>query len=275
MKSNQVTTFDASAPRRCSVPEHLVEVCDVTAGYRDRELTLKGVSLTIGVGESVGLVGESGCGKTTLAKVVMGLVAPRSGTVSICGKQWDKRPAKDPMRRRVQMVFQDPYGALNPKLTAEEVVADSFHRWNGGSRRSALDHARGLLQEVGMPSRAMGSRTSRLSGGQCQRVGIARALACGPDLLVADEPTSSLDVSVQAQILNLLRDLQEERGLSMLLISHDLAVVRYMTERAAVMYGGNIVEQGLSNELLTCPQHPYTRLLLDSIPGRTSHTMDD
>jgi ABC-type glutathione transport system ATPase component len=253
------------------VPEHLVEISDVTAGYRAHELTLKGVSLTVGVGESVGLVGESGCGKTTLAKVVMGLVAPRSGTVHVCGTQWGKRPAKDPMRRRVQMVFQDPSGALNPKLTAEEVVADSFHRWNGGSRRRALDQARGLLQEVGMPTRAFTSRTGRLSGGQCQRVGIARALACGPDLLVADEPTSSLDVSVQAQILNLMRDLQEERGLSMLLISHDLAVVRYMTERAAVMYAGEIVERGPSDELFTRPTHPYTRLLLDSIPGKTAY----
>ena len=252
--------------------EQLVEVADVTAGYRAHELTLKGVSLTIGKGESVGLVGESGCGKTTLAKVIMGLVLPASGTVRICGQEWGRRPAKDPTRRRVQMVFQDPYGALNPKLTAEEVVADSFHRWNSGSRRSALEQARRLLEEVGLPARVLNSRTARLSGGQCQRVGIARALACGPDLLVADEPTSSLDVSVQAQILNLMRNLQEERGLSMLLISHDLAVVRYMTERAAVMYAGRIVEHGPSNELFTHPQHTYTRLLLDSIPGRGTPT---
>lgn len=250
------------------MPEQLVEVSGVTAGYRTNALTLKGVSLTIAAGESVGLVGESGCGKTTLAKVIMGLVAPASGTVRICGQQWGKRPAKDPVRRRIQMVFQDPYGALNPKLTAEEVVADSYHRWNGGSRRAAIGAARRLLEEVGLPERALDSRTAHLSGGQCQRVGIARALACGPDLLVADEPTSSLDVSVQAQILNLMRDLQEERGLSLLLISHDLAVVRYMTERAAVMYAGHIVEQGDSNKLFTSPTHPYTQLLLDSIPGR-------
>ncbi|MBO0680455.1 ABC transporter ATP-binding protein [Mycolicibacterium sp. S2-37] len=257
------------------MPEQLVEVTEVTAGYRAHQPTLRGVSLAIAAGESVGLVGESGCGKTTLAKVVMGLVAPSSGTVRICGQQWGKHPAKDPMRRRVQMVFQDPYGALNPKLTAEEVVADSFHRWNGGSRRTALQHAQRLLEEVGLPGRALHSRTGRLSGGQCQRVGIARALACGPDLLVADEPTSSLDVSVQAQILNLMRSLQEERSLSLLLISHDLAVVRYMTERAAVMYDGRIVEHGDSNALFTRPQHPYTRLLLDSIPGRGTHTAAD
>ncbi|MEE6166633.1 MULTISPECIES: ABC transporter ATP-binding protein [unclassified Mycolicibacterium] len=247
--------------------EQLVDVAEVTAGYRPHELTLHGVSLTIGAGESVGLVGESGSGKTTLAKVIMGLVAIRSGSMRICGREWGKRPARDPMRRRVQMVFQDPYGSLNPKLTAEEVVADSFYRWNIGSRRSALEQARRLLDEVGLPTRALQSRTARLSGGQCQRVGIARALACGPDLLVADEPTSSLDVSVQAQILNLMRTLQEERGLSLLLISHDLAVVRYMTERAAVMYRGRIVEQGSSNELFTRPQHSYTALLVDSIPG--------
>ncbi|MBN3512025.1 ABC transporter ATP-binding protein [Mycolicibacterium nivoides] len=248
--------------------ELLVEVSGVTAGYDARELTLKGVSLAVEAGESVGLVGESGCGKTTLAKVIIGLVAPQAGTVLICGQAWGKRPAKDAMRRRVQMVFQDPYGALNPKLSAEEIVADSFHRWNAGSRRNAIDQARKLLEEVGLPSRALGSRTARLSGGQCQRVGIARALACGPDLLVADEPTSSLDVSVQAQILNLLLTLKEERGLSMLLISHDLAVVRYMTERAAVMHGGVIVEHGPSNDLFTHPRHPYTQLLLDSIPGK-------
>jgi peptide/nickel transport system ATP-binding protein len=254
------------------MPEQLVEIADVTAGYGTNQLTLKGVSLTIAEGESVGLVGESGCGKTTLARVVMGLVAPASGTVRICGQQWGKRPARDPMRRRVQMVFQDPYGALNPKLTPEEVVADSFHRWNGGSRRTALDAARRLLEEVGLSKRVLEARTARLSGGQCQRVGIARALACEPDLLVADEPTSSLDVSVQAQILNLMRNLQEERGLSLLLISHDLAVVRYMTERAAVMYAGRIVEQGSSDRLFSSPTHEYTQLLVDSIPGRGPHT---
>lgn len=123
------------------MPEQLVEVSEVSAGYGPHELTLHGVSLTIGVGESVGLVGESGSGKTTLAKVIMGLVALRSGSMRICDREWGKRPARDPMRRRVQMVFQDPYGSLNPKLTAEEVVADSFHRWNRGSRRSALEQA--------------------------------------------------------------------------------------------------------------------------------------
>ncbi|MGW9438078.1 ABC transporter ATP-binding protein [Streptomyces sp. NPDC055607] len=249
--------------------EPLLSLRDVRAGYGTAADTIRNIDLDVGRGEVVGLVGESGCGKSTLAKVVLGLLGTRSGSVHIGGRPWGSRSDRDPLRRHVQMVFQDPYGSLNPKLTAAESVADSFRRWRGCSRRSALDEARTLLDRVGLPETALDARAERLSGGQCQRVGIARALACEPELLVADEPTSSLDVSVQAQILNLLLDLRETSGLAILFISHDLAVVRHMTSRAAVMYGGEIVEEGATAQLLDSPAHPYTRVLVDSVPGRS------
>jgi oligopeptide/dipeptide ABC transporter ATP-binding protein len=166
------------------------------------------------------------------------------------------------------MIFQDPYGALNPWLTPIRAVAEVLMTWESLSFRAAEPIAAVLLSEVGLPDDAMGRVPRKLSGGQCQRVGIARALATKPAVLVADEPTSSLDVSVQAQILNLLRDLRQRRRLAVVLISHDLSVVRYATDRALVMYGGEVVEQGPTGALLGEPEHPYTRILVDSIPGR-------
>ena len=166
------------------------------------------------------------------------------------------------------MIFQDPYGALNPWLTPIRAVAEVLMTWDSLSFKAAQPLAAGLLSEVGLPGDAMRRVPGKLSGGQCQRVGIARALATKPAVLVADEPTSSLDVSVQAQILNLLRDLRQRRGLAVTLISHDLSVIRYATDRALVMYGGEVVEQGPTGQLLDDPKHPYTRILVDSIPGR-------
>lgn len=241
------------------------------AGFRYRggsSLALHDVSLDIGVSEAVGIVGESGSGKTTLGRLLVGALSPSSGEVTVEGRAWADVRRKDPARRRVQMIFQDPYGALNPWHTPVQAVAEVLITWNGVTRPAAEQRASDLLSEVGLPPDAMRRVPRKLSGGQCQRVGIARALAAEPAVLVADEPTSSLDVSVQAQILNLLVDLRLRRGLALVLISHDLSVVRYATDRALVMYGGVVVEAGPTEQLLDAPRHPYTRILVDSIPGR-------
>lgn len=230
-------------------------------------LAVDDVTVAIGAGETVGIVGESGSGKTTLGRLLIGALHPTAGSVEIDGRQWTAVGRKDPTRRRVQMVFQDPYGALNPWRTPIATVAEVIRVWDGVSSREAAARAEALLAEVGIAEDAMRRTPRKLSGGQCQRVGIARALAADPEVLVADEPTSSLDVSVQAQILNLLRQLRERRGLALVLISHDLSLVRYATDRALVMYGGQVVEAGPTESLLASPEHPYTRVLVDAIPG--------
>ncbi|HMJ03372.1 MAG TPA: ABC transporter ATP-binding protein, partial [Conexibacter sp.] len=226
------------------------------------------VTVAVEAGEAVGIVGESGSGKTTLGRLLIGALEPTAGTVEVEGRAWSAIGRKDPTRRRVQMVFQDPYGALNPWRTPIKTVAEVIQVWDGARARAATERAEALLAEVGITEDAMRRRPHKLSGGQCQRVGIARALAADPEVLVADEPTSSLDVSVQAQILNLLRSLRERRGLALVLISHDLSIVRYATDRALVMYGGQVVEEGPTEALLVDPAHPYTRVLVDAIPGR-------
>jgi oligopeptide/dipeptide ABC transporter ATP-binding protein len=225
------------------------------------------VSLTIPEGAAIGIVGESGSGKTTLGRVLVGALEPTNGSVTVEGRPWSSVKRRDPLRRSVQMIFQDPYGSLNPWLTARATVAEVVRVWESISRQEAEQRAEDLLREVGFARDAMGRRPGQLSGGQCQRVGIARALACDPRILIADEPTSSLDVSVQAQILNLLASLRERRGLALVLISHDLAVVRYATDEALVMYAGHVVERGPTEQLFAQPLHPYTQVLVDSIPG--------
>jgi peptide/nickel transport system ATP-binding protein len=226
------------------------------------------VSITIRASEAVGIVGESGCGKSTLGRLLVGVLHPTAGAVTVRGRSWSMIDRQDSCRRRVQMVFQDPYGALNPWRSPIDSVAEVISVWDRVDGREARRRAELLLAEVGIGEEALRRRPQTLSGGQCQRVGIARALAAGPEVLVADEPTSSLDVSVQAQILNLLGELRRRRGLSLVLISHDLSVVRYATDRALVMYAGQIVEEGPTDELLDSPAHPYTRVLVDAIPGR-------
>ncbi len=223
--------------------------------------------LVVEEGAAIGLVGESGSGKTTLGRVLVGALEPTGGAVEIAGRSWSSVKRNDPLRSAAQMIFQDPYGSLNPMLTPHQTVAEVFRVWRKMGKAEAAKRATEVLQEVGLSGQVIDRRPKRLSGGQCQRVGIARALACEPRVLIADEPTSSLDVSVQAQILNLLLDLRERRDLALLLISHDLSVVRYMTDTAAVMYRGRIVERGRTDLLMTAPMHPYTRALVDSIPG--------
>ncbi len=225
------------------------------------------VSLDVHAGDAIGIVGESGSGKTTLGRLLVGALHPTSGTVTVKGRSWSSVHRKDPLRRRVQMIFQDPYSSLNPWQTARQTVAEVLTVWDGLDRRASRRRAAELLDEVGLSADAIDRRPSALSGGQCQRVGIARALACAPEVIVADEPTSALDVSVQAQILNLLDDLRSSRAIALVLISHDLGVVRHATDRSMVMLAGAVVEDEPTEQVFSAPEHEYTRRLLDSVPG--------
>jgi oligopeptide/dipeptide ABC transporter ATP-binding protein len=228
-----------------------------------------GVSLRVRRGETMGLVGESGCGKSTLGRLMIRLVDPTFGRVAFDGVDITRlsQRALRPMRRRMQIVFQDPYSSLNPRMTVREIVGEAItiHRL---AKTRADEDARivDLLARVGLRPDAMSRYPHEFSGGQRQRIGIARALAVEPEFIVCDEPVSALDVSIQAQIVNLLMDLQETMGLTYLLISHDLAVVQHASHRVAVMYLGKIVEQAPSARLYEQPRHPYTRALFAAAP---------
>lgn len=247
----------------------VLEVVDAEFRYaRGSAPAATGINLEVRAGDAVGIVGESGSGKTTVGRGLVGSLFPSSGAVLVEGRPWKGVSRRDPVRRVVQMVFQDPYASLNPMLTAQATVAEVVRVWDGAKRDVAAARAEEILAEVGLSGEVTRRRPAGLSGGQRQRVGIARALACSPQVLVADEPTSALDVSVQANVLNLLLDLRANRGLALVLISHDLSVVDYLTETAMVMLNGEVVEQGATHQLLDRPSHPYTKTLIDSIPGR-------
>jgi oligopeptide/dipeptide ABC transporter ATP-binding protein len=242
----------------------------VRAGRSTRRTRLvravDGVSFTIGKGETLGLVGESGCGKSTLARTVLLLESPTSGEISFQQTTLDTESAGR-MRRRAQLVFQDPYTSLPPRMRVGRILAEPFLIHRTVERGEIPERVAGLLRDVGLKPDVVRSYPHELSGGQRQRVGIARALAVQPALIVADEAVSSLDVSVQAQILNLLRDLQQRHGLAYLFISHDLGVVKYMSHRIAVMYLGRIVELAAADELHVRQLHPYTRALMSAVPS--------
>ncbi|KLU27169.1 peptide ABC transporter substrate-binding protein [Caballeronia mineralivorans PML1(12)] len=235
---------------------------------RDRVHAVDGVSFKVEVGETLGLVGESGCGKSTLARAVMRLIEPTSGQIYIDGTDivpLSKRQLR-PYRRQLQIVFQDPFASLNPRLSAAEIVAEPLDVHDIGSAEERMERVVELFQRVGLRASQMKNFPHQFSGGQRQRIGIARALASNPRLIVADEPVSALDVSIQAQVVNLLMDIQQERKLSYLFIAHDLAVVAHISHKIAVMYLGRIVEFAERRALFTQPLHPYTEALLAAVP---------
>jgi peptide/nickel transport system ATP-binding protein len=227
------------------------------------------VSLTIGRGETLGLVGESGSGKTTIGRAILRRITPTAGTIRFDGEDITrvKGEALRKLRRRMQLVFQDPYASLNPRMTVLELVAEPLVV-HGLVRNAdaARDKVVELLDRCGLPDDAVDRRPNAFSGGQRQRIGIARALALEPELVVADEPVSALDVSVRAQVVNLLQDLQAELGLSYLFIAHDLSVVRHISHRIAILYAGKLVELAPADRLYENPIHPYTEALLSAVP---------
>jgi oligopeptide/dipeptide ABC transporter ATP-binding protein len=250
----------------------ILEIRDLEVVYRGRDgspvRAVAGTSLSVDVGEIVGLVGETGCGKSSLARAAVGLEPAASGEVIFDGQRVQVlgRRARTKRDARLQMVFQNPYGSLNPRRTIGDQVADGLLILNEGSRGERRSRVAELLRRVGLPADAAERHPHQLSGGQRQRVAIARALAADPRLIVLDEPLSALDASVQAQVANLLVELSRDLGMGMLLISHDLAIVRHVAHRVAVMYLGQVVETATTRELWDAPLHPYTRALIDAIP---------
>jgi peptide/nickel transport system ATP-binding protein len=267
------------SPTRAVPSRNLVQVEDLKVYFAiksgvllDRHVgdirAVDDVSLTIERGETLGLVGESGCGKSTIGRTILRLYKPVAGRIIFDGQDITELGEAElrPLRRRMQMVFQDPYSSLNPRHSVGRIVGEAMRAHGVASRRTADARVRDLLLRVGLPPDAAGRYPHEFSGGQRQRIGVARALALNPDFIVADEPVSALDVSIQAQILNLLESLQDEFELTYLFIAHDLAVVRHISDRIAVMYLGKIVEVSPADELYASPLHPYTISLLSAVP---------
>jgi oligopeptide/dipeptide ABC transporter ATP-binding protein len=228
-----------------------------------------GISFDVRRGEALGIVGETGCGKSTTARLLNRLLEPTSGSIQVNGREIGhlKRKELKPLRREIQMIFQDPYSSLNPRKTVGAIISEPFvihglHKGEGERKRAVQD----LMEQVGLNPEHYNRFPHEFSGGQRQRIGVARAVALQPKLIIADEPVSALDVSIQAQILNLLRELQREYDLTLVMISHDLSVVRHMCDRVAVMYLGKMVEIAESDVLYTHPRHPYTGALLSAVP---------
>jgi len=239
-----------------------------------------GVSFDVERGETLALVGESGCGKTTTGKSILRLIEPTSGSVKLDGEDIAKLDAATMRERRrdMQIIFQDPYASLNPRMTAGAIVAEPMRNFNGAQGHGARERAERvawLFAKVGLRPEAMKKFPHEFSGGQRQRLGIARALALQPKLIVCDEPVSALDVSVQAQVINLLTDLQQEFGIAYLFVAHDLAVVRHISHRVAVMYLGQVVELADRRTLFAQPRHPYTEILLSAVPVPNPHVRSE
>ncbi|MGX1807007.1 ABC transporter ATP-binding protein [Nocardia sp. NPDC055321] len=260
-----------------TVYDEVIQVRNLTVTFTSRRglrarrtlRALDDISFEVRRGETFGLVGESGGGKSTLVRTLFGINTPDAGRIRVLGH--DPREVRGRERRalrnRVQLVFQDPYSALDPRMTAHDIVAEPLRI----AGRHTPARVAELLDQVGLTTDALARKPAEFSGGQRQRLGIARALALEPEVLVLDEPVSALDASVQAQVINLLRDLQDRLGLSYLFIAHDLSVVRHLADRVAVMHLGKLVEIGATEEIFTAPRHPYTRALIDSVPVPDPH----
>ncbi|MCZ6765750.1 MAG: ATP-binding cassette domain-containing protein [bacterium] len=273
------TTQTRNDPSRPTSDEVLLRVRDVRKyfpirrGFFSRVVghvkAVDHVSFDVHKGEVLGLVGESGCGKTTLARTILRLIEPTGGQVNLDGVSVFDLGAADmrKMRKRMQIIFQDPYGSLNPRLTAGSMIAEAIQIHKLARGDAVRQRVVELLDRVGLPAAAMSRYPHEFSGGQRQRIGIARALAVGPELIIADEPVSALDVSIQAQILNLLADLQRDLEMSLVFIAHDLGVVEHISDRVAVMYLGKIVEMTASSMLYEHAKHPYTKALMSAIPS--------
>ena len=264
-------TLEAGSPDADASPRNVLEVDDVAVDFDTeggRITAVDGVSLHLATGETLGLVGESGCGKSTLARAIMQLVPTVRGSVHLEGVDLGSLSTRElrRMRHRIQMVFQDPRGSLDPRMNVSTLIGEPLKVHGIGDRAGRARAVAEAMELVGLPSAVADRLPSELSGGQQQRVGIARSIVTDPAVLVCDEPVSALDVSIQAQIINVLDELRDELDLAMLFIAHDLSVVRHLSDRVAVMYLGQLVETGTASEVFSEPRHPYTQGLISSVP---------
>jgi len=264
--------MNMAAPAPLLSVKGLVKHFPVRKGLLQRTVgqvhAIDGISFDIAPGETLGLVGESGCGKSTAGKAILGLVAPTAGEITLGGERIERlsRRQMRPYRRQMQVVFQDPYSSLNPRLKIRDIIAEPLINYGIAEGKALAERVEELAGKVGLRPDTLARYPHEFSGGQRQRIGIARALALHPSLIICDEPVSALDVSVQAQVINLLVDLQREFSLAYLFIAHDIAVVEHISRRVAVMYLGKIVEIADRAALFTNPQHPYTEALLSAVP---------